>query len=223
MKINKKLILQVVPYVVSGAALIWCMKQCSSIDGVQAVNDAQTADITAVENRTDSLADVTARNGQAIAKNSQSIDRVAKQVTVVNDRVNAAMDSIDAINQRVDSLRAANKAVNARVDSLANATKACCKKAKKVKKAKAVSVKKPVVNTRPVVCDTVARVNVINSGTGNNNVVNINNGGTVNNYYNVPAPKAEPKVVVPVAEKKDDVIFTYRSFKATQVVVEISR
>lgn len=212
MTFDKKLILQVVPYVLSGAALIWCMKQCSSIDDVQDVNDAQSNAISVIDNRADSLAAVTNDHGQAIK-------RVAGMIGGINERVNAAMDSIDSINVRVDSMRIANKEMKARVDSLAQAAKAC----KKVKVAKAKKKPAAVVPVRPqrrMATDTVARVNVLNGGTGNTNVVNINNGGTINNYYGTPAVKAEP---AKAAQCNKDVVFTYRRLTSTQVVVEITR
>ena len=214
MTFDKKLILQVVPYVLSGAALIWCMKQCSSIDGVQDVNDAQSNAIAVIDNRADSLAAVTADHGQAIK-------RVAGMIGGVNDRVNAAMDSIDSINARVDSMRIANKEMKARVDSLALAAKAC-KAAKKTAKAKKTPA--AVVSVRPqrrIATDTVARVNVLNGGTGNTNVVNINNGGTINNYYGTQAVKAAQAKEAASCNK--DVVFTYRRLTSTQVVVEFTR
>lgn len=179
-KINRATLVKAKPWLI-GAAMVglfaWNMKQCSSLDKEQAANqmqDDKIARVDSVVNSADRLAH----------DNNKAISDLIKAIGATNSKVDNNSERIGNIEERVDSL-------SARIDSV----KPCpCKDT--AKKERVAPVKKRKKSVKKKTCPAESKVPAVNVPAPapevqqNISVVGINN-GTVNNYYNAPAPASE--------------------------------
>lgn len=187
---------------------IVAMTQCSGKNAERYAKDAALAEC-------DSVKKELAKSGRIISslqENLQTAQRKLAELQSTNedcgalvgeyqDSMTVYLDSIAVLNQRLADCQKKKKAVK--------------KPAAKKKAKQSVSVhcgQKPAQRSCPTapVSNSArdANVNVNNGGCNNTNITNINNGGTVNNYYGTPAPK------------KNDCTVTYRRTRTIQITVE---
>ena len=197
-KVNKDTLLRVTPWVLSVTALLWCMKQCSSIDEAREENAAVNTKV--VKFADDANKDL-AQLDSLVQVMEGSFQRVDDKISNLHERVNSTQDLIDSVNARVDSLSAL-KHCDCGTKKAAPAVKKPRASKTVTKHAVADSVRASVASVARPRVDTVFVVQapagqsqntgvVVNNGTADGtNVVNINNGGTINNYYGVPADTA---------------------------------
>lgn len=194
------------------AGLVLCivaMTQCSGKNTERDAKDAALAECDSLKkelvaaDRTINFLRKNLAETQEVLDNAQSANSDCRElVEAYKDSMTVYLDSIVVLNQRL----------------------ADCQKKKAVKKP-AAKKKAPAKQSVSVRCEQKpaqrscpaapvsnsardANVTVNNGGCNNTNITNINNGGTVNNYYGTPAPK------------KNDCTVTYRRTRTIQITVE---
>lgn len=189
------------------AGLVLCIVAMTQCSGKNAERDAKDAVLAECDSLKKELV-AADRTINTLRKNLQDAEAALR---------NANEGCSDLVEEYQDSLAVYQDSI-----AVLNQRLADCQKKKAVKKPVAkkkakqsVSVRceqKPAQRTCPVapVSNSArdANVTVNNGGCNNTNITNINNGGTVNNYYGTPAPKET---------------ITYRRTRTIQITIDNCR